>query len=194
MLRKILGITLVLFSVPAFAADLSYNYFQLGYQSVDLDDDFLSGFDTDGDGFALGGSFEINESWFIGVDYSSVDFDFGIDLDQYSIGAGWHTELTDNADFYAMVSYVSAEVSASGFGDADEDGIGAKIGMRGMIGEQFELGGSLSYVDLGDAGDGTAIGGHAIYNFTPNVGAGVTIELDDDVTAYGVGVRLYFGN
>lgn len=194
MFKKALGLSLLLFAFPALAADLSYNFIQLGYQQLDLDEDLIPGVSIDGNGFGVSGSFEINDSWFIDVGYSKLDFDFDVELDQYAIGAGWHTGMSDNADFFATLSYVSAEASASGLGSVDEDGIGAKIGVRGMIGENFELGGSIAYVDLGDAGDGSTFGAHGVYNFSENFGAGFTVEIDEDVTAYGLGVRIYFGN
>ena len=85
-----------------------------------------------------------------------------------------------------------AEIEASGFGSEDEDGFGATIGMRGMVSDQVELFGTLSYVDLGDD-DGTAIGGGALYSFTDTFALGANVEFDDDVTIYGVSARLYFG-
>ena len=102
--------------------------------------------------------------------------------------------MSQNADFFATLSYVSAEVSASGFGSADEDGFGVSIGLRGMVAEQVELAGSIGYVDLGDAGDGTSIGASAYYNFTEAFALGLFLETDDDVTGYGLSGRFYFGN
>ncbi len=72
----------------------------------------------DGDGFGIGGSFEVGESWFVGVGYSTIGFDFGIDLDQISVGGGYHAGLSDRTDFFATLSYLSVEVSASGLGSA----------------------------------------------------------------------------
>ena len=78
--------------------------------------------DGDGDGYGIGGSFELNENWFIGASYSKADFDFGVDLTQLSLGAGYHVPLTDNTDFYGTLAFVRAEVSASGFPSVDDDG------------------------------------------------------------------------
>ena len=100
--------------------------------------------------------------------------------------------MSDNSDFYALLQYVQAEVSIDGFGSADEDGFGATIGLRGMVSDKVELGGSIGYVDLGDAGDGTAIGANMLYNFTQNFAAGLFVDFDEDTTAYGAGIRLYW--
>lgn len=191
MLRKIFGLSLALLALPAFADDISYNYMELGYQKIDIDDPGL-GFDVDGDGFGVAGSFEVGESLFVGLSYSQADFDFGIDLDQMAAGLGWHTTLSNNSDFYALLQYVRAEASLSGFPSVDEDGIGATIGVRGMVTDSLELAGSLGYVDLGDAGDGTTFGVQLLYSFTENFAAGVFLDIEEDATGYGAGVRFYW--
>jgi long-subunit fatty acid transport protein len=185
-------LTLLALAAPALAADFSYNYIEAGYQEIDIDDDLLGGFDVDGDGFGVGGSFEINDNWFIGASYSKADFDFGVDLTQLSLGAGYHVPLTNGSDFYGSLAFVRAEVSASGFGSVDDDGYAAEIGVRGMIGDRFELNGSLGYVDLGDGGDGTSFGAGVLYSFTDSVAAGLSLDVDEDITAYGIGIRIYF--
>ncbi len=100
--------------------------------------------------------------------------------------------ISDNADFYGALSFVRAEASASGFGSVDDDGYAATIGVRGMIAERFELNGSLGYVDFGDGGDSTSFGAGALYSFTDTVAAGFSVNIDDDVTIYGLGLRVYF--
>ena len=192
MLRKLCGLTLLCLATPVLAADISYNFVQAGYQEIDIDADALSGIDIDGNGYSVGGSVELNDNVFVGVSYGKADFDFGVDFDELSLGVGYHVPLTDNADFYGMLSYVRAEVSASGFGSVDDDGYAATIGVRGMIGERFELNGSLGYVDYGDGGDGTAFGAGVLYNFTDAIAAGFSVDIDEDVTAYGIGFRVYF--
>jgi len=193
MLKRMLGVMLALSVSPAFAGGLSYNFVELGYQNAELDGDF-AGISVDGDGYGISGSFEVGESWFILASYDTLDFDFGVDLDQLSIGGGFYMDLSDRADFYAALSYIQAEVSASGFGSADEDGYGVTVGMRGMVTDKVELSGSLSYSDLGDGADGTAFGAGALYSLTDTFALGVGLETDDDVTIYGIGARFYFGN
>lgn len=194
MLRKFCGLIVLALAAPTFAADISYNYIQAGYQEIDIDGGFVGGLDIDGDGYGVGGSFELNENWFIAASYSKADFDFGVDVDELMLGAGYHVPISDNADFYGMFSYINAEASASGFASIEEDGYAATIGLRGMIGERFELNGSLAYVDFGNGGDTTAFGAGALYNFTDMLAAGFSIDIDEDVTAYGIGFRVYFDN
>jgi hypothetical protein len=192
VLKSVFGLGLLLFAIPSFAADFSYNFVQAGYQEIDIDDDLFSGFDVDGDGYFVSGSFELSDNWFVAGGYASSDFDFGVDLDELSVGAGYHVPLNNNVDFYGLLSLVRVEASASGLGSSDENGYAAEIGVRGMIGDRFELNGSLGYVDLDDGGDGTAFGAGLLYQFSNAFAAGLALNFEEDVKAYGIGVRLYF--
>jgi len=193
MFRKVMGLALLMAMSPAFADGLSYNYIELGYQNAELDDDF-GGTSVDGDGYGIRGSYEVGESWFIAASYGTLDFDFGVDLDQLAIGGGYHTALSDRTDVFAALSYISAEVSASGFDSLDEDGYGVVVGLRGLVSDKFELSGQVAYSDLGGGADGTAFGAGAHYHLTDNFALGLEVEIEEDVTLYGVGARFYFGN
>ena len=191
MIRKSLGIALLLLAGPALAADISYNYIQLDYGFVELED-VLPGVSVDGDGPGVSGSVEIGENWFIGAGYQKVDFDYDVEFEQIAAGLGFHTPIAANTDFFATLSYVQVDASGAG-GSASENGYGATIGVRGMVSESLELDGTLGYVDLGDGADGTSFGAAAIYNFTKVFSLGVSVGFEEDATSYGAGVRFYFG-
>lgn len=191
--KLLLGTALVFALSPALASDLSYNFIEIGYLEAELDVD-LAGFSVDGDGYGVGGSFEVGENWFVGVSYSTIGFDFGVDLDQISVGGGYHFGMSERTDFFATLSYLSAEISASGFDSVDEDGYGVSVGIRSMLTDNFELNGSIGYSDLGDGADGTAFNAGALYSFTPTFAIEFGIGIDEDVTLYALGGRFYFGN
>ena len=190
MLRKSLGILLLVAATPA-VADISYNYVDLGVQRIELD---VPGADVDGDGFAIGGSFEIAEEWFVQAGYGTADFDFGVDLDQFTLGLGYRSAISPTSDVFATVNYLRADVSASGLGSADDDGFGVSVGVRAMLNDVFELNGSIGYVDLDEGGDGTSVSAGGLYSFTDTFALGVNIGVDEDVTSYGIVGRIYFGN
>lgn len=190
MFRSIGIISLLALTAPALAEGPSYNYFEGAYQRVDIDDNFI---DVDGDGFSIGGSIELAENWHFFGGYGSTDFDFGIDLDELSIGGGFHTDLTPTLDFVANLAYVRLDASANGF-SLDDDGIGAEIGLRSMLSDSLELAGFIQYIDLGDSGDETSLRGEAWYSFTENFAVGLNVGAGDDVLRYGIGARFYFGN
>ena len=189
MIRYVLVGVLVLSGAGAMADELSYSYVQASYQEVDID--VGGGSDADGDGYSFGGSVAIADQWYVFAEYASLDFQFGIDLSEVAVGGGWHTGVAENTDFFASLGYVTADAEFATF-DADDSGIGASVGLRSMVTDRLELTGSVSHVDLDAAGDGTAINGAAWYTVSGNIAVGLGVSFDDDVTSYGLGVRLYF--
>lgn len=185
------ALALCLAGGPALGDGHSYNFVEAAYESVDID--VGGGSSVDGDGFGIGGSFEINEDVFVFASYAKADFDFGVDFTTLEAGVGWHTGLTEQTDFFAALAYVNGELDSGGFGSYDDNGYSASIGLRHNLSDAVELYGSITYVDFGD-GDSTGIGGGFWYNFTDTFAAGLGISADDDVTSYGGAVRVYFGN
>ncbi len=190
MNRTLLIMTAALIASPAMAEGLSYNYLEAGYQRIELDDSI---FDVDGDGFGIGGSFDLGNDFFVFASYGTADFDFGVDLDELTAGAGYHAPVGTNTDFVASIAYVRAEADASGFESIDDNGIGASIGLRSMVTDTVEVFGNINYVDLDDSGDETSFSGGAWFNVTDTFAIGVSAGFGDDTTTYGAGARLYFG-
>ena len=189
MYKSIRIIALLVLAVPAMADGLSYNYLDGSYQRVDVDSP-----DIDGDGFSIGGSFELGDNMHVFADYGSTDFDLGIDLNELSIGVGFHTVLTPTLDFVANLAYLRRDAEANGFSLADDSGFGAEIGVRARASDRLELAGFIQYADLGDGGDDTSLRGEAWYRFTENFALGLNVGAAEDVLRYGIGARFYFGN
>ncbi len=190
--RLILGFICMLSFGTAIADSPSYNFVQAGYQRVELD--IGGGLNASANGYGLGGSFEISDSMYAFAGYSAVDFGFDVDLKQFDVGFGYHVGISDSTDFFANLAYVKTEVSVGGFGSISDDGYGAVIGVRSNINELIELVGTVSYVDFGDGGDSTAVGGGIWFNLTDRFALGLGAAVDSDVTSYGASARFYFGN
>lgn len=191
MLRMLAGALALLLAATALGQTPSYNFVEGGYQRVDLDGDF--GADLDGDGFRIGASYETATHWHVFGSFASTGLDFDIDLDTLTLGGGYHADISPISSFYANLAFIDADVGASGIGSASESGYGIKVGLRSMVSDELELEGYIGYVDLGGGADGTGIGGSALYHFGGNFAAGLTIDLEEDATAYALGVRMYFG-
>ena len=190
MLRYALVGVLMLSSAAALADGPSYSYIQASYQEVDIDAG--GGIDADGDGFGLGGSVALGDDWYVFAGYSSAELESVIDLKVLTIGGGWHTSISPNTDFFAQLGFADGELDVSGFGSADDSGYAAAVGVRSMVSEELELYGSIGQVDFDDFGDGTSFSAGLWYTVSGNLALGLGAEFDDDVTTYGVGVRLFF--
>lgn len=186
MNRKLLIAGLALLPITA-QADFSYNHLELGYIDTELD---TSGFDVDGDGYGVNVSMALNDQIHLVAGYASQDFDFGVDVDQWQAGAGYHYSFNPNVDFVATVTYLDVTIDTP-FRDVDDDGFGLGAGVRGRLGEQFEVEAGLDYVDLGDSDTAVRVGGRYYFNEQFAVGAGVSHS--DDATTWRVGVRIQFG-
>jgi hypothetical protein len=178
----------------ANADDVSYSYADLAYITTDIDDA-----DEDLDGFGLRGSIEITDQAFLFGTYTDQSADSGganVDYTTYSLGGGYAWSLSDSADLYGKLGYISAEVEVSvpGFGgySVDDDGFMLGMGVRGRVSPQFELEGAANYYDYSDSGDDTSIGAAARWFFTDQFSAFAEGEFGD-VDTYGIGMRWNFG-
>lgn len=188
MLRYLSIGALMLSSATALAEGPSYSYIQAAYEEIDVD---LGGnIDADGDGYGVAGSVAINEDWFVYAGYSSFDLESVVDVDQVELGGGWRAPINEQTDWFVTAAYLDLKASARGFGSASDDGFGVGIGIRSMLNPAFELYGKVSYEDVGD-GD-TTIAAGAWYTLTGNLALGAGIDVGDDITGWGVGIRLYF--
>ena len=187
-MRLFATILLLVLGGQLAAQELNYNYIQGSYGRTDLD---AGDYDVDGDGFGLYGSIEVGDIWHVFANFTSSSLDRNVDYDQVWIGGGLHTTLAPNASLYLNLAYINVDASSVA-GPLDGDGLGTALGVRFMLMPQVEVGGAISYTDLGSAGSSTGIDGEGWYYFTRNFAAGVGLGFADDVIRYGIGARYYF--
>ena len=187
MKRSIVVFSLMAMSGLAFADGFSYTYVQASYGTVDIDN-----VSVDGDGLGLNGSFGITDSLNIVGGYQSSDFDSLAEADEWSLGLGVHTPITELMDVTASVSYVDLEFDALGVPVAEDDGFGLNVGLRANVTSLIEVNAGISYVDLSNSGDDTGFGGGVLFNFTEMFSLGLAAEWADDVSVYSLSGRLYF--
>ena len=172
----------------AFADGFSYTYVQASYGTIDIDN-----VSVDGDGLGLNGSFGITDNLNIVGGYQTADFDSLADADEWTIGLGVHTPVTEMMDVTASVSYVDVEFDALGVPVAEDDGFALSVGLRANVTSLIEINAGVSYVDLSNGGDDTGFGGGVLFNFTDMFALGLAGSWADDVSIYSISGRLYFG-
>ncbi|MEM1262900.1 MAG: hypothetical protein AAGH76_10930 [Pseudomonadota bacterium] len=181
MFRTVTTVLILLLSNAA-AAEVSYNYFELGYQESELDLGFT---EVDGDGFYGGLSFSIDESFFFVGDYGSVDIE-GVDVERLRAGIGFHSDLNEPVQLVAKVTFQRLDVGVS------DNGYGVSIGGRGEIAPGFEWDLFVDYVDIGEAD--TGFSGELRYKFTPRFAVGLQYETIDELDSLGLHFRWLYGN
>ena len=181
------------FSTASLAESPTWNLVEAGYGQADIDD--IS--EISPSGFSILGSGLIGENVFIHGSYSILTDDFegvDLDLDQMSVGLGYRYGLNETTDIYAAASYEYIEFAVSGFGESesdDDNGYGLTIGVRSRLTEQFEVDGSLGYVDIADESE-TSFGVSGHYYFTDELAVGLSLSSTADINIYGISLRYAF--
>jgi len=187
-MKTIYGLAVIcLFHSTAFAqtsaapaADIGYTYAELRY--VDFDD-------NGGDGFRVNGSYDLGNNWIILGGLTSADFNSNVDVNILEIGGGYVWRYTPDWDIVATARYVNADVDTPG-GSSDESGLALSGGLRGLLAPQFEVRGSVNYINLDDSDAYLEIAGD--YYFTRQFSAGLSLEFAGDSDLISIGARYYF--
>ena len=178
--------------LSAQASELSYNFVELDYARMNVDD---GGLDFDPDGFGLKGSFAFGDSFYGFGSYlrgsdevSGVD----VDLDQTQLGLGYRHGVSESADFIGELSWINQGVDIEGLGDADASGGRLSAGFRGELARNFEGYAKANYTDGGDFdGDFSGTLGAQV-KFNPTWGVTGEAEFGSDADVYMLGLRASF--
>ena len=181
----ILGVA-ALAAAPSAAADIDWNYAQVGIERTDID---LGGGDIDGNGFRLEGSYGFAENYFVFGSFATSDIDVGsidVDFDVLAAGVGIHSSTSATMQYFGQLGFVDFE------GDGgSESGLLAAVGVRNEFSAQFEGKAALEYFEpVEDSELGLLLEG--LYEFNEQFGATVDVRLSDDITRFGVNFRVMF--
>jgi hypothetical protein len=171
-------------------SQMSYSAFDVSYL-VDVEIDGGGGGNADGDGFEFGGSYSLNDKFYLLGSWQEQSLDFGIDGRQLELGGGFHTPLGNTVDFVATLSYIDAEIEVGNF-SADDDGLALGGGVRARLSDSFELGANLKLIDFDESGSDTGytVGGR--WFFVDNMAITASADFFDDVDVLRVGFRAEF--
>jgi Ax21 family sulfation-dependent quorum factor len=193
MKRSLLALALAAaLPVSAQAAELSYNFIELDYARMNVDN---VGGDFNPDGFGLKGSFKLGEQFYGFGSYLRGSDDVSgvnIDVDQTQLGLGYRHGVSDSADFIAELSWINQGVDAGSFGDGSAHGGRLSAGFRGMMADNFEGYVKANYTDGGDfSGDFSGTLGAQV-KFNPTWGITGEAEFGGDEDIYMLGLRASF--
>ena len=189
----IIVIPFIVFATNAYSKNISYDYVQATYSSIT---DSGLGFDVDGDGFAVSGSFSVTPNIAVGALFGSTSYDdiFGVTVDATELNFGLvaHTSVSPGTDIFGSFSVVNAEVELSdGFNTLTDDDTGNAIGagIRSMISDKVEVNVALARVDIFDD-SATDFGLGARFYVDQKISLGVAYVTGDDVDTLLLSARL----
>ena len=64
---------------------------------------------VNGDGFEIGGSWELNDQFHLFGSWQDQSFDGGFDGETLELGGGWSHSFSDTLDFVGTLSFLDAE-------------------------------------------------------------------------------------
>ena len=160
--------------------DLSYNYAELRFVDVDV---------SGGDGFRLGGSFELDGPWLLVGAFTALDFNNNVDSTLLEFGGGYVWDYSQDFDLVGTLRFVRAEVDTPG-GSADDTGFAFSAGARGLLTPEFEIRGSVNHINLDNSDTYLELAGD--YYFTEQVSAGLSLEFAGDTDVFSIGARWFF--
>ncbi len=188
MLRLSLIGLILAFSASANAEDFDYDFLSLGYGNVDFD-----GPGGDGNGFTLGGSYAMTNTYYAFLDYNAASLGQGVDATLWGAGFGYHRGMSDKVDLVAELSYESFKIDNSQPGNFDDSGLGLSVGFRFAYSEKLELNAGINYVDYSDVGNDTGFEFAALYDVNDKYTVGLGGAWSDNVSMYTLTGRFYFG-
>lgn len=185
----IIGLAALPLAAQAQQAQSTFDYTFVDAAYIDTEAR-VGPFDVDGDGLALRGSYALNGRLFLFGDYTTQDYDGGVDTSLLQIGVGLRHSLRSNLDFVGELGWAHAEVDTP-FGGDDDDGIGLAGGLRFRANENIEIDGMIQHVELDDSNTSLLIRGR--YYFNPSFALLGGLVLDDGDTGWNIGIRAGFG-
>jgi hypothetical protein len=171
-----LALALATLSVPALASDgPSYSYADLGYVDSDIG--------ISGDGFQLRGSYAVNDAFFLFGQYSDTSYDnfFDLGVGELRLGFGWHTPMSDRADFVAALNFERVDIDTS-VGSADDTGFGLKLGVRGKLSDALEVNTHVRHANYGQGASDTLFGIGGAFALNDRFSVVLEIEQGDSDT------------
>ena len=171
-------------------ADISYNYVEFGYSAVSVD--VAAPLDGDGTGPRIFVSHELMGPFTAFAGFRRTDFsDDAFELDDVTLGLGWHHSLGKNASVFFDVAYLHTDINPDGSSSFDQDGYGMTLGYRAENQSPWEFIGTIDYVNVES---GVEFGGgiSLLYDVTRRFSVSGGVSYFDQSTMAHLGARYGF--
>ena len=156
-------------TVSAQEAAPQWGYIEGGF--IDFDPDA----GVSDDGFFAGGSIPIFKMFHIVAEYDEVgDYSF------WNAGVGWHGLFGDPLDLFVDVRWTDVQFDDD-TNDFSDDGYTVSGGLRWMLGQRFELKGTVTQIELDESDTTFEIEG-LFFMMENRLGLGASFETGDSDT------------
>ena len=191
MLRLSLISLILAFSASANAEGFDYDFLSAGYGDGDFG--LPGGGNLDGDGFTVGASYAITDSYYVIADYQSASLDQDTDATIWAAGFGYHRGMSDKVDLVAKLSYKNVEYDLPLAASLDDSGLGLSVGFRFAQSDKLELNAGINYINYDVFDDDTGFELGALYDVNDKYSVGLSGEWSDIRSMYTLTGRMYFG-
>ena len=188
--------TLAFLPASAISETFSYTFISASYEIFSSDVDGIPE-DLEGDGINIEGAFNVASNFGISASYGTGSADvtsggttLNADVDVSSIGAFFHTPVSDTTDFVLGANIIKGnvdiEVNGTSFPSEDADGNSIFAGARAMVATNVELNGFIDRTKIEDDSTTSLDFGASYYiNKLFTVDAGYSFDKDGDSLSFG---------
>ena len=214
-MKKLLSVLTFTMLATSANAQISYDYFEAGYEKVTFEPFELTDpstklvfTDLDGDGPIFEGALSFGENYFAYADFDFTRMDISsdlaivlgidlsvdsvIDLSTQVLGVGYHTD--GDRQFVAKVGFSRWAVDSVFWKEATL-GYAIELGGRGLLSDNFEWEANIDYIDF-DANDGPSgeLGVNAAlrYHFGNSFSTDFSASTTENEVTYGLNFRFNF--
>ncbi len=194
MFRPALVMTALLLSAMVSAQEFNYTYVEGGLLYVD---DRKTGLDLDSYGGFVGGSFAVNDNFYLSASYAKVEFDDVDDFDSsvMALGFGFNTSISNAVDFVVSLSWLYAKVDVDRIGSDSDNGVDLNAGIRTWLNDSLEFNAGVGVSKLSDSDNNASVSAGLEYYVTDNISVGLRGSWsDNEVAGYTLGLRYNFDN
>ena len=207
MKKAIIASLLLSASSGAFATEsnINWNLIDASYSTISLDEDALG---LEPSGFAISGSYLVNDNVFILGGYSnltdditlsgefgdtSFSFTMDVDITTMQLGAGYRLAFRENMEGYATLSYLNYEV-----GTNDANGSIIAAGVKYQVKPQIQVFGQIASWNTSSDGEDvesysdTEFKVGASYTFKNNFSVTSSYAMLEDHSVFNLGGAYYF--